>query len=429
MTKANTLFQLISQEQKRQEQTLNLIPSENYTYPEVLRALGSRLQDKYSEGYPGRRYYPGNKIIDKIEKLAQEKALSAFNLNKNESNWHANVQPLSGSPAMLAVYWALARPGEKIMGLKLNSGGHLSHGHKVSVSGQFWQSVQYDVDPKTGRLEFDTILTLAKNEKPKIIVSGFTAYPQVIDFQKFGQIAKEVGAYHVADISHIAGLVVAGQHPSPFPYADIVVTTTHKTLRGPRGAVIFSKKSQIQNHKSQINSKLQTQNSKQTIAQAIDRAVFPGLQGGPHDNVTAAKAICFQKAASPEFKNYASQLVKNAKALAGQLKALGFTLITGGTGTHLILTDVTKLGLDGAQAEKRLEAVGILANRNTVPGDTKPFKPSGLRLGTPTLTSRGMKGPQMRQIAQLIYETLTETRPLPELKKQVLTLTSQFPLP
>lgn len=404
---------LIKKELERQRSSLNLIPSENYTYPEVLAALGTHLQDRYSEGYPGRRYYPGNQIIDQIEQAAQKAALAAFGLS--EKDWQVNVQPLSGSPANLAVFLALVPVGEKIMGLKLASGGHLSHGHPVSVTGQLWRSVQYELDPRTGRLDYEAILALAKKEKPRIIISGFTAYPRQINFQKFGEIARQVNAYHLADISHLAGLVAAGAHPSPFEHAEVVMTTTHKTLRGPRGAVLFSKK-------------LQTQNSKQTIAEAIDRMVFPGLQGGPHDNVTAAKAICFQKAATVEFKRYIQQVIANAQVLATELKKLGFQLISGGTDTHLLLIDVRNFDLDGAEAEARLEEVGILANRNSLPGDTSPFKPSGLRLGTPALTTRGMQEEEMKQIARLIYDTLTQNRSRTELYQEVRGLAESFPI-
>lgn len=385
--KDKTLGKLIEKEIKRQNETLDLIASENVASPDVLRVLGTPLTNKYSEGYPGKRYYPGNQYIDEIENLAKERALKFFGLNSSE--WSANVQPYSGSPANFAIYAALAKPGERIMGMSLFSGGHLTHGHKVSLTGQFWRAVQYVVSEKTGLIDFAEVEKLARKEKPKIIISGFTAYPRKVDFKKLGAIAGKVGAYHVADISHIAGLVAAGLHPSPFPHADVVMTTTHKTLRGPRGAIIFSRKSKV------ISNKL-------SVADAIDKAVFPGLQGGPHDNVTAAKALMFFEDTQPGFRRYQAQVVKNARVLAGELKRLGFNLVTNGTDTHLILIDLRNKNIDGMTAEKKLEAVGIVANRNSVPGDTSPFKPSGLRLGTPTLTTRGMREKEMRDIANLI---------------------------
>ncbi len=374
------LEKLIKEEIKRQEETLDLIASENFASHEIQKILGSPLTNKYSEGYPGKRYYPGNEYYDKIENLAQDRALKLFKLNAEK--WNVNVQPYSGSPANVAVYLALAEPGDTIMGMKLASGGHLTHGHKVSITGRFWKSVQYGVNLKTGLIDYDDVYRLARKIKPKIIISGFTAYPRKFNFKKFGEIAKSVGAYHLADISHIAGLVAGGAHSAPFPYADVVMTTTHKSLRGPRGAIIFSRK--------EISSK-------------IDKAVFPGMQGGPHNNVTAAKAAAFQEALKPTFKTYAHQIVKNARALAEELKKLGFTLVSGGTDTHLILVDMRCFGLDGSEAEKRLEKANIIANRNSVPDDTSPFRPSGVRLGTPALTTRGMKEPEMKQLANLIY--------------------------
>ena len=379
---------LIKKEAKRQKETIDLIASENFVSADVREALGSVLTNKYSEGYPGKRYYPGNVYYDEIEDIAKERALKIFHLNSKE--WHVNVHPYSGSPANLAILTALAEPGETIMGMALSSGGHLTHGHKVSATGKFWRSVQYMVNQKTGLIDFKAVSELAKQEKPKIIISGFTAYPRRVDFKKFGEIAKSVGAYHVADISHIAGLVSAGVHPLPFPYTDVVMTTTHKTLRGPRGAVIFCRKE---------------------LAEKIDKAVFPGLQGGPHNNATAAKAVAFFETLQPSFKKYAHQIVKNAKSLGEALTKHGFKLITGGTDTHLLLLDVSSVNHDpsassGQVAEKKLEAVGIIANRNTIPGDISPFKPSGIRIGTPAVTTLGMKGKEMQVIAELIYQTL-----------------------
>jgi len=411
--KDKILEDLIKKEIKRQNKTLDLIASENVASTGILKVLGTSLVNKYSEGYPGKRYYPGNAYVDEIEELAKSRALKLFKLDPQ--SWSVNVQPYSGSPANFAIYAALAEPGEKIMGMALSSGGHLTHGHRASLTGKIWQSVQYGVNPKTGLVDYDKVLQLARKERPKIIVSGFTAYPRKVDFKKLGEIAKKTGAYHVADISHIAGLVAAGFHASPFPYADVVMTTTHKTLRGPRGAVIFAKRQETRNKK------------RVTIAEAIDKAVFPGLQGGPHDNVTAAKALMFFEDMQPSFKRYQAQVVKNAKALAEELKRLGFNLVSGGTDTHLVLVDLRNQNIDGMTAERKLETVGIIANRNSIPGDASPFKPSGLRLGTPSLTSRGMKEKEMREIANLIGVALISSSSV-YIKKQVLGLCKKFSL-
>lgn len=405
------LEKLIRKEIKRQKETLGLIPSENLAPKEIFPILGSPLTNKYSEGYPGRRYYPGNIYYDKIESLAQERVLKLFKLNPKK--WHANVQPHSGSPANFAVYFALVKPGETIMGMKLADGGHLTHGHKVSATGTIWKSVQYGVNPATGKIDYKEIAKLARKAKPKIIVSGFTAYPRKVDFKKFGEIAKSVGAYHLADISHIAGLVAGGVHPAPFAYADAVTFTTHKSIRGPRGAVILVNKDSAMAKKNKVD-----------MAAIIDKAIIPGLQGGPHNNITAAMAMTFLEAQKPEFKAYASQIVKNAKTLADELKRLGFNLIGGGTETHLILADVRNFGFDGSEVEKRLEKVGIIANRNSVPGDTSPFRPSGIRMGTPLLTTRGMKEKEMRLVAHLIYDALHKKAGT---KNKVLKLCRQFP--
>ena len=384
--KDKEIVKLIKLEEKRQRETLDLIASENHVSSDVLEAASSRLSDKYSEGYPGARYYPGNKYCDEIETLAQQRALELFNLDKNE--WHVNVQPYSGSPANMEILLALVQPGDTISGLKLASGGHLTHGHKVSAAGKIWKAEQYDIDPKTGLVDFEALEKLAESAKPKAIISGFTAYPRVVDFKRFSEIAKKIGAFHIVDMSHIAGLIAGGAYPSPFPYADVVMTTTHKTLRGPRGAVIFCKKE---------------------LADKIDKAVFPGMQGGPHNNVTAAKAVCFWEASQPSFKKYAAQVVKNARALAEELVNLGFTLVSGGTDSHLMLVDLRPLGVPGGEAEKSLEEVGIIANRNTVPGDASPFNPSGLRIGTPALTTRGMKEVEMKEVAKLIHGAISRT--------------------
>ncbi|MCK9556259.1 serine hydroxymethyltransferase [bacterium] len=381
------LWDLVKKEEKRQIRDIDLIASENYASEEVRELLGSVLVNKYSEGYPGKRYYPGNKYYDEIEELCKGIALKAFRLSP--SKWSANVQPYSGSPANFAVYGALLEPGETILGMKLAAGGHLTHGHKVSFSGKFFHSVQYGVNEKTGLIDYEEIEALAKKHRPKIIVSGISAYPRKINFKRIGEIAKSVGAYHMADISHIAGLVLAGLHPTPFPHSDVVTTTTHKTLAGPRGAIIFSKKE---------------------IAEKIDKAVFPGLQGGPHNNVTAAKCQMFYEAQKPQFKRYEEQILKNARALAEELKKLGFDLVTGGTDNHLMLVDLKNFGIDGLTAEKLLEKNHILANRNSIPGDTSAFKPSGIRIGTPAVTRRGMKEKDMGRIAKRIYEILKKRK-------------------
>lgn len=394
--KDKILENFIRQETMRQRETLDLIPSENIVSREVLAALGSPLVNKYSEGYPGKRYYAGNAVIDEIELLAQERARKVFRLSKN---WHVNVQPYSGSPANAAVYMALLKPGEKIMGMSLPFGGHLTHGWKVNFSGKFYKSVQYAVG-RDGFLNYGEIKKQARRERPKIIVAGATAYPRKIDFEKFGKIAKEIGAYLMADISHVAGLIAGGAHPSPFPYADVVTTTTHKTLRGPRGAIIFAKREAQSAKRNKID-----------IAKEIDKAVFPGLQGGPHDNQTAAIAVALYEAMQPSFKKYARQIVKNAHTLARELTRLGFNLVSGGTENHLMLIDLTNLGISGHEAQNRLEESGIIVNRNTIPYDQRsPFDPSGIRIGVPSLTTRGMKEKEMKMIAGFINEVLVKNK-------------------
>ena len=400
------VWRLIKAEAKRQNETLALIPSENYQSAAVREAEATILSAKYSEGYPGKRYYPGNAVVDEIERLCQAEALKVFGLSP--AKWHANVQPLSGSPANTAVYFALLEFGDTLMGLKLSHGGHITHGLPVSFSGRAYHAVHFEVDPATGRLDYEKIAALAQKEKPQIIIAGFTAYPPRVDFERFGKIAQSAGAYLLADISHIAGLVAAGVHPSPFPYADVVMTTTHKTLRGPRGAVIFCRRA---------------------LAERIDKAVFPGLQGGPHNHMTAAKAVAFQEARTPQFKAYQRQIVVNAALLAEELKQRGATLVSGGTETHLILMDVRPLGLDGSMAEQRLEAAGIIANRNTVPGDPSPFKPSGIRIGTPALTTRGLKNEHMAQLADWLMTAVTKPGEGLRIAKEVKALLKKFPIP
>ncbi len=405
------LKRILDAETKRQQETLDLIASENMASIETRGALASLFLNKYSEGYPGKRYYPGNVNVDNIEELTKKRALKLFGLEK--TGWRVNVQPYSGSPANLAVYLALVEPGGLIMGMKLSDGGHLTHGHSVSATGKLWKSVQYGVDADTGLINYSEVAKLAKKHKPKIIISGFTAYPRKVDFKKFRAIADSVGAYHMADISHVAGLIAGGVYPSPFQWADVVTTTTHKTLRGPRGAMIFS----------DSDSKIAKSNGV-NISQAIDKAVFPGLQGGPHDNVTAAKAQALHEALKPEFREYASKIVKNAKALERELKAKGFHLVGGGTDSHLLLVDLRNFGIDGLTAENLLERSGIIANRNSIPGDTSPFKPSGIRLGTPSLTSRGMNEKDMATVADLIYKAICSERGV---KQEVIKLCKKYP--
>lgn len=386
------LANLVKKETERQNKTIDLIASENIASPDVRELLRTPFTNKYSEGYPGKRYYPGNTFCDEMENLTRNYALKAFGLDPEK--WSANVQPYSGSPANLAIYFGLVNPGETIMGMKLAHGGHLTHGHAVSATGKFFKSVQYETDSETGLIDYEAVRRLAREHKPKVIISGATAYPRRIDFKKFGEIAEEVGAYHVADISHIAGLVVAGEHPAPFPYAHAVMTTTHKSLRGPRGAVIFARR-----------EPLKAGEGKLTIAEAIDKAVFPGLQGGPHNNQTVAIAQAFAEASTAGFKKYAKQIIKNAAVLAEELKKRGFNLVADGTDNHLILIDLKNIGLTGAEAESRLEESGIIANRNSVPGDLSPFKPTGIRLGVPCVTTRGMKEREMKKIAEY-FETV-----------------------
>jgi glycine hydroxymethyltransferase len=371
---------LIHAEARRQFEKIRLIPSENYVSTAVLEASGSVLTNKYSEGYPGRRYYEGQQLIDPVEELAVRRAEALFGVD------HANVQPYSGSPANLAVYLAFLQPGDTMMGMALPAGGHLTHGWKVSVTGKWFHAVQYGVRADTGRIDFDQVRDLALAERPKIIYCGGTAIPRTIDFPAFAAIADEVDAILVADIAHIAGLIAGGAHPSPVGHAPVITTTTHKTLRGPRGAMIMS----TAEH-----------------ASALDKAVFPGLQGGPHNHTTAAIAVALNEAAQPEFRMYARQVVANAKALADALVAREFDLVSGGTDNHLILIDLTSKGIAGKPAAKAMDRAGLEANYNTVPFDPrKPFDPSGLRIGTPALTTRGLKEEHMRQIAAWMDEAI-----------------------
>jgi glycine hydroxymethyltransferase len=389
--KDTQIKKLIDAEKRRQKRMVNLIASENFVSKDVLEALGSELTNKYAEGYPGARYYGGNKVVDRVERLAQERALALFKLTPAE--WVVNVQPLSGSPANLAVYTALVPQGGKIMGMSLAHGGHLTHGHKVSASGKFWTQISYGVDKKTTTLNYDELKEVAVRERPALIVAGFTAYPRMIDWKQFRAIADLCGAYLMVDMSHIAGLVAGGVYPSPFPYADVVTTTVHKTLRGPRSALIFSRKD---------SRELDTK---------IDKAVFPGLQGGPHLNQIAAVAVALKEAAAPAFKKYAAQVVKNAAAFSDEFQKLGWRVVSGGTDSHLILLDtwMSGKGISGKEASDRLEKAGIIVNKNTIPNDTRtPVDPSGIRLGTAAETTRGKKEKDFVAIARRIDVVLRE---------------------
>lgn len=396
---------LIEKESARQKEGLELIPSENYASRAVLEATGSILNDKYAENYPGKRYYGGCVYIDEVERLCQKRALEVFDAH----GYRVNVQPYSGSPANIAVYIGLLSPGDTVLSLRLDHGGHLTHGSPVSFSGKTYRFVHYPLDAETELLNYDVIRELAEKEKPKLILSGFTAYPRTIDFRKIHDIAKEVGAISMADISHISGLIVGGVHPSPFSFTDIVTTTTHKTLRGPRGAMIFSK---------------------EEYADAIDKAVFPGLQGGPHEHTIAGIAVALKEAAEPAFREYAVQIVKNAKALAEGLAGAGLRLVSGGTDNHLMLIDLRPFGPGrGVFAEKALEAAGISTNKSPVPNDpSPPFYPSGIRLGTPSLTSRGMKEDDMRVVAKLVSRVILSVKDevLPEEKEARSSAVKQF---
>lgn len=381
---------IIDAETKRQKKVINLIPSENFTSKDVMEAVGSVFDNKYAEGYAYARYYGGNEEVDKIETLCKERALKLFGLKNTE--WHVNCQAHSGSPANMAVYLANVPVGTgKIMGMSLTSGGHLTHGQKVSATGKFWTPVNFEVDTKTEVIDYDAVMKLAKKEKPNIIVAGFTAYPRTVDFKKFREIADACGALLMVDMSHISGLVAGKAYPSPFPYADVVTTTTHKTLRGPRGALIFSKKDE------------------RGIDKKIDKAVFPGLQGGPHMSHVAGIAVALGEANTPAFKAYAKQVIKNAKAFAKEMSKLGWRVVSGGTDSHLLLIDTWMggKGVTGKIAEVALEKAGIICNKNTIPGETRsPFDPSGIRVGTPAMTTRGYKEADFVKVARKIDAVL-----------------------
>lgn len=400
------VWAIIEKEIKRQNEELELIASENYVSPAVLEAMATVLTNKYSEGYSGKRYYGGNINIDDVENLAIERAKKLFSAE------HVNVQPLSGSPANAAVYMAFLNPGDKVLGLKLDHGGHLSHGHSVNFSGRLYNFVQYGLNPATGRIDMDEVREVAIREKPKMIVAGFSAYSREIDWQGFKEIAAEVGAFTFADIAHIAGLIAAGLLSNPVPIFDVVSTTTHKTLRGPRGAIIMCR----EQYAKQVNS-----------------AVFPGMQGGPHDHITAAKAVAFGEALKPEFKEYSRQVIFNAKTMAAELMTRGYRLVSGGTDNHLMVVDLSDQGLSGKEAEKILEKVGISVSRSTIPNDPNPpLNPSGLRIGTPALTTRGLKEKEAKEIAEILDQALRgreDEEKLVQLKKRVAEICRLFPIP
>lgn len=400
------IYAAIEREKKRQAEGIELIPSENYTSAAVMEACGSILTNKYSEGYPGKRYYGGQENIDTIETMAINRAKELFGAE------HVNVQPYSGSPANTAIYFALLEFGDTVMGLKLDHGGHITHGLPIAFSGKAYNFVQYGVDIETGYIDMEDVRKQALEHKPKMIVAGFTAYPRDIEWAKFKEIADEVGAITVADISHTAGLIAGKALESPVPYFDVIMTTTHKTLRGPRGAMIMCK---------------------EKFAKQIDRAVFPGLQGGPHEHAIAGKAIAFLEALKPDFQVYAEQVKKNARHLAEKLVEKGYSLVSGGTDTHLILADLTNKGVSGKQAQDALDEVGITLNKNTVPGDPRPpMDPSGIRFGTPAITTRGMKESEMERIADWmdrVISNIDDHELHAQIKEEVKEMCLKFPVP
>ncbi|MBR0294195.1 MAG: serine hydroxymethyltransferase [Acidaminococcaceae bacterium] len=399
------IFDAIEMEKQRQQSNLEMIASENHTSVAVMEAMGSVMTNKYAEGYPAHRYYGGCQYVDIAESLAIERAKKLFGAE------HANVQPHSGAQANMAVYFALLEPGDTVMGMDLSNGGHLTHGSPVNASGKLYHFVSYGVNSETQLIDYDEVRALALKHKPKMIVAGASAYPRIIDFKRFSEIAREVGAYLFVDMAHIAGLVAAGFHPSPVPYADVVTTTTHKTLRGPRGGLILCR---------------------EKYAKAIDKAVFPGMQGGPLMHVIAAKAVALKEALQPGFKAYAEQIVKNCHALSNELVKTGFNLVSGGSDNHLILIDVRNKGLTGKAAEKVLDTVHITVNKNTVPNETEsPFVTSGIRLGTAALTTRGMKEEEMRVIAQVMADALSnpdDEAVIADCNKRIAALCKAFPL-
>jgi len=399
------LFDIITHEEKRQQYQINLIASENYASPAVREATASVLTNKYAEGYPGKRYYGGCEFVDQAELVAIDRCKQLFNAE------HVNVQPHAGSPANMAAYFALLKPGDTILGMSLAEGGHLTHGHAVNFSGQLYNSVQYKVSPQTEELDYDEIATLAYECKPQLIVAGASAYSRIIDFEKFAHIAKEVNAFFMADIAHIAGLIAAGLHTNPFPHADIVTSTTHKTLRGPRGGLIMCK---------------------EKFAQKVDKAVMPGIQGGPFMNIIAAKAVAFHEALQPEFKTYQQQVISNSQIMANKLKELGYRIVADGTDNHLCIVDLREQHITGKQADLALEKAGISVSRSCIPFDPqKPWITSGIRIGTPAITTRGMKEPQAIEIANLIDMVIKNhdnSDKLDEIAGQVQSLCQQFPI-
>jgi glycine hydroxymethyltransferase len=400
------MMEIIKNEAKRQADEIEMIASENYVSKAVLEAMGTVLTNKYSEGYPGKRYYGGNQIIDDVEEITIKRAKDLFGAE------HVNVQPLSGSPANAAVYFAFLKPGDKVLGLKLDHGGHLSHGHPVNFSGMLYDFVQYEVDTESGRINMDEVRKIAKKEKPKMIVAGYSAYSREVEWEEFQKIADEVGAYTFGDIAHTAGLIAGGEMANPVPIFDVVTTTTHKTLRGPRGAMIMCK---------------------EKYQKEIDKAVFPGMQGGPHDHITAAKGVAFKEALKDEFKIYAKQVIKNAKTLANELKKSNYKIISGGTDNHLIVVDMSSKGIAGKEAETILERIGISVSRSTIPNDPNPpMNPSGIRLGTPAITTRGMKEEEIKRIAVWInsaIENRNNIEALDSIKEEVKKLCASFPIP
>jgi glycine hydroxymethyltransferase len=405
------VYNLSEKERERKEGNLDMIPSENYASKAVLEALSSCFNDKYAEGYPGARYYGGNQYVDELEILCQERAKKLFNVP------FVNVQGYSGSPANHAVYMATLSVGDKVMGMDLRAGGHLTHGWKVNFSGKYYNSVFYGINKETELLDYEEVRRVAEKEKPKLIFMGATSYSRKIDFKYFKEVADDVGAYLCADISHISGLVVSGAHESPVPYADIVTTTTHKTLRGPRGALIMVTEEGLKKDKD--------------LGEKINKAVFPGLQGGPHEHQVAAIAVCLKEAGSESFSEYGKQVVKNCKVLAEELKQKGFRIVFNGTENHLLLIDLTSKGISGKEGQEILERAGIIVNKNAIPFDVNPpANPSGVRMGTPALTTRGMKEEEMKQVATIITEVLTnkDEETTKKAKETVKNLCSKFPI-
>ena len=397
------IYAVMEQELTRQRDHIELIASENFTSPAVMEAVGSHLTNKYAEGYPGKRYYGGCEHVDVVEEIARQRACELFGAE------HANVQPHSGSQANVAVYLALTKPGDVLMGMDLSCGGHLTHGSKASITGKYFDVRPYGVDRETELIDYDALLAQAKELRPKMIISGASAYSRIIDWKRIREICDEVGAYMFVDMAHIGGLVAAGVHPSPVPYADVVTTTTHKTLRGPRGALILCK---------------------EELAKKIDSAIFPGTQGGPLMHVIAGKAVCFKEAMSPAFVEYQRQVVKNAAALSDTLQAGGMRIVSGGTDNHLLLADVTSLGVTGRDVQEMLDRAHITANKNTIPFETlPPHLASGVRFGSPAATTRGMKEPEMQKIGQLILRLIREGEDaVPAVRGEVISLCEQFPL-